>query len=585
MPNFNEVEFRTFDYDGTKDSLFELAKGRFPEWTDVFESNQGVVFVEWLAFISANLAWMQNFQAKQHFVKTVTEAKNLTKLAKQFDYKIPNNQAASVDLKFYTEDGEPLTLDLIIPAQTQMRTTGQESLIFETTESLLIPAGTSFGIVPAKHQASQTQTETSDGSSDYKATLSFNPYVEESIEVKVNDIAWVYVDNFLDSNATSEHFSIEVDSNGFPTILFGNGINGKIPPAGDSILYNYKVGGGAKGIVAPEVITLLDDTFTDIGGNPISLKVTNEQASIGGVDREAIQVSKIKIPKSIAAKEATIDYQDFETVITNVAGVSRTRILTVNDNELIPENTVLAIVLSTEADELSEALEGQIRTALNKNPPLLTQNIILAGARFFEVEIEIQDLVVENEYSTDLGQRAFASIELTDNSFDTDDVLTINDQNFQVDIDWERGSDLNSSANNLATAIAVRMPEIETSVTGSVINLIVRTSGAHGNEYSLFVNDEPTSNFMISGDNFEGGEDSRIQANIRESLERYFGRENQDEFGEYTIDFGDPIYRNRIIWVIQDIEGVESFTLATPTTDIEMELNQFPIFSLKFTSS
>ena len=130
MPSFDEIEFRTFDYDGFKESLFDIARTEFPEWTDILESNNGVMFIEWIAFVAANLAWMQNYHARQHFVPTVNEAQNLTKLAKQFDYQIPSNVAASVDLTFSTEDGDVLDYDLIIPEGTQARTTGETSLIF-----------------------------------------------------------------------------------------------------------------------------------------------------------------------------------------------------------------------------------------------------------------------------------------------------------------------------------------------------------------------------------------------------------------------------------------------------------------------
>jgi len=585
MPTFNDVEFRTFDFDGFKESLFELASTEFSEWTDVLESNHGVMFVEWLAFIAANLAWMQNYHSKQHFVPTVNEARNLTKLAKQFDYSIPNNEAATVDLTFSTEDGDLLTLDLIIPSGTQARTTGETSLIFETIDDLTIPSGSAKGSVGAKHQVTKTESEISDGSSDYQSVLNYSPFIEDSMEVEVASTPWVQVDNFLDSDGTSEHFRLEVDSEGVATVIFGDDVNGKIPTSGDTISYTYKVGGGADGNVSPGVITILDDTFTDVGGNPISLVVNNSSASEGGVDREDLETTKIRIPLSIAAKEVTIDYNDFEAVITSVTGVSRVRILTVNDNEYIEENTVLAVVLPDESDTLSAALEAEIETAVAANPPPLTQNLILTGPQFIEIDIDIQDLEVTSEFSDDVGIAATASVELIDNAFDVGDTLTINDETFEVGVDWSAGGDLNSSANNLATAIEVAISEIDAEVIGAEITLTVRTYGEHGNDYTLSVEDGSTTNFSLSGSTFEDGEDSTVQAGIRAALENYFGRENTDEDGDYTIDFGQEIYRNRVIWAIQDVEGVESFTLVTPAGDTLMDINEFPAHTLTFTTS
>ncbi len=585
MPTFDNIEFRAFDYDGFKESLFDIAKANFPAWTDVLESNHGVMFIEWLAFISANLTWMQNYHARQHFVPTVNENKNLTKLAKQFDYHIPNNVAALVDLTFGTEDGDPLTDDLIIPKGTQARTTGETSLIFETTANLIIPSGAASGIVAARHQVTRDETETSDGSADYRSALHYNPYIEDTMEMTVAGVPWVEVDNFLDSNGNSEHFRLEVDSEGVPTVIFGDNVNGKIPPAGDTIVYTYKVGGGAQGNVSPGTITILDATFTDTGGNPVSLIVNNASASQGGVDREDIETSKIRIPKSIGAKEVTIDYEDFEAIITSVAGVSRVRILTVNDNPYIEENTVLAVVLPETTDTLTQALENQIETALAENPPPLTQRLILTGPQLVDIPVEIRDLVPTSEFSTDVGVSATASITLLDNTFDVGDTITINGQDFVVGIDWLAGGDLNSSANNLATAIEVALPEISADVNAATVNLTVRTPGAHGNDYTLAASDGATPNFSLSGNTFSGGEDSVVQAGVRAALEKYFGRENTDEDGRYTIDFGTTVYRNRIIWIIQDVEGVKSFNLALPAADTIMDINQFPTHGLIFTTS
>ena len=431
----------------------------------------------------------------------------------------------------------------------------------------------------------RTETETSDGSSDYRSPLHYNPYIEDTMEVTVAGVPWVEVDNFLDSNGNSEHFRLEVDSEGIPTVIFGDNTNGKIPPAGDTIVYIYKVGGGAQGNVSPGTITILDTTFTDTGGNPVSLIVNNVSASQGGVDREDIETSKIRIPKSIGAKEVTIDYQDFEAVITSVAGVSRVRILTVNDNPYIEENTVLAVVLPETTDTLTQALENQIKTALVNNPPPLTQRLILTAPQLVTIPIEVRDLVPSSEFSTDVGVSATASITLLDNTFDVGDTVTVNGHAFLVGIDWLAGGDLNSSASNLATAIEVTLPEISAQVNAATIDLTVRTQGAHGNDYTLSMADFVTANFSLSGGNFVDGEDSFVQAGIRTALEKYFGRENTDEDGQYTIDFGTTVYRNRIIWLIQDVEGVESFNLVQPSADTILGINQFPNHNLIFTTS
>ena len=591
MPSaFDTIEFRAFDYDGFKESLFDIGKAQFTNWTDVLESNQGVVFIEWLAYIAANLAFLQNFHAKQTFVTTVTEDKNLSKLAKQFDYSIPNNEAATVDVTISAEDEEPFVNDVIIPSGTQLQTTGTNALIFETTEDLTIPAGSSSGTVAAAQWETKTETFTSDGSEDVRIPLSYAPYVEDTIVVEVDDVTWAQVDNFLDSDTNSEHYRTEVDSDGLVTVIFGDGVSGKIPVLDASLDFSYKVGGGSNGNVLPDTITVIDGTFYDVTRTVINLVVTNEEAANGGSDREELEVSKLKIPGSISAKEITISKSDFETNITNVAGVARTQILTVNENDAIPENTIYAYVLPTASDTMGEALETKIEEALDsENPRPLTQSLYLIDPSFVTIDINIRDLIYEDEDDDGTGSFAVATITIDDNTFDSGDTVTINGVDFETITDWLPGISSDLSAISLSDAINAStdplLQDIESTYEDNVVTVRARTTGEHGNAYTLTKTDPSGSNFTLSGAVFQGGEYSTVQENIRQAVDDFFGRTNIDDEGAYTVSFGSPVYENRLIWLIENVNGVKDFELVTPTGNTELEPGEFPKYTLNFSTS
>lgn len=588
--SFEDVEFRSFDYDGFKEGLFDLARTEFTNWTDVLESNSGVMFIEWLAFISANLAYMQNFHAKQCFVPTVTEAKNVTKLAKQFAYSIPNNEAALVDITISKEDETVFDADLIIPSGTTLKTTGTFALIFETIEDLTIPTGSLSATVGAKNWESKTETDTSDGSQDFRFKTSYGPYVEDTMAVTVDDVGWVLVENFLDSTSSSEHFRLEVDSDSIATVIFGDGTNGKIPTLDSALSFSYKVGGGEIGNVSPDTITVIEGTFYDTLGNPQDLVVTNESAADGGVDREEIEVTKLRIPNSISAKEITIAESDFEANIVAVSGVARTSIQTVNDNPDIPENTVYAYVLPTTADTLSDTLEAQIQAYIDtSNPRPLTQSLYLIGPSFNTIDIDIRDLEYEPEDNDGSGVVASATVTITNNTFNAGDTITVNGVAFTLATDWTAGISTTLSATALAAAIEASsdplLQDITASSDGAVITLSARTTGEHGNDYTLTKTDGATNNFTLSGAVFQGGEDSTVQAAIRTAVDDFFGRTNVDDEGEYTVGFGETVFRNRLIWLIQNTNGVKSFNLETPAGDTELEVGEFPKYTLVFSTT
>lgn len=587
MGTFDNVTFRSFDYEGFKQSLFDLAVTLKPKWTDTLESNQGIAFVEWVSYVGGSLCFSQNFHARQCFVPTVTEAKNLRKLAKQYDYTIANNVASSVDVTFSQADGDALTADLVIPEGTEVKTTGSEPEIFEVSADTTLPSGSISVDVPCRNWQSRLETNTSDGSSDQSFTLSYESYVDDTISVTVDSVAWSAVDNFLDSSSTSTHYRIEVDSDGVVTVIFGDNTNGKIPSDEAALEFSYKTGGGAIGNVAADTITIIEETLIDTAGNPVDLEVTNAAAATGGVDSESITTTKLRLPDSIAAKDASINESAIETTATSVSGIARAKSYTVNEDSTIPENTALIIVIPDSGDTLSASVETLLDNAFETNPTTLTLNRIVAVANFVEIEIDIRDLVLESVDND--GAYATATVTITDNSFDSGDTITVNGVDFEESVDWSAGGDTDASATNLATAIAASsdplLQDITASAVGSVVTISARTTGQHGNDYTLAETDGATDNFTLSGSTLENGEDSTTQAEIREAIDTFFGRTNVDEDGNYTVGIGQTVYENRLIWLIDDNSNVEDFTLNLPTSNTTLEKNEFPTYSLKFTTS
>lgn len=592
MPLFANVQFRTFDYDGFKESLFEYARvdAGFTQWTDVLESNYGVMHVEWLSFIASSLTYTQNFYAKQCFVPTVTEAKNLTKLAKQYDYTIPSNQPATTEITLSLEGGGAFANDAIIPAGSQFLTAGAEPLIFETVSSLTIGSGSLSGTVGVVQQETKTESDTADGTPDYATVLSFGPYINGSMEVTVDGTPWSEVDNFLDSTAASQHFRVEYNSEGLPTVIFGDGNLGAIPTNGADLDFTYAVGGGTTGNVPPGTITEVPTAYYDVLGDVLDLVVTNDDPGSGGSDREEIEVTKLRLPASIASKEITLNYEDFENNILEVSGVARVQPRTVNDDSNIPENTVYCYIMPTSGDTLTAGLEAQILSYLEENYPRpLTQALFLIGPQFQTIDIEIRDLVYEPEDDDGTGVFASATVTINSNTFDAGDSITVNGVEFVEGVDWFAGADETDSAGLLAAAIEASadalLQDISASSVGPVITIQARTVGQHGNDYTLTETDGATDNFTLSANNLENGVDSTVQAAVRAAVDTFFGRTNVDDENKYTVGFGQTVYRNRLIWVVENVDGVEDFTMVTPSANVDLSTGFFPEYTLRFTTT
>lgn len=68
------------------------------------------------------------------------------------------------------------------------------------------------------------------------------PYVHGSMAIRARDGLYVEVEDILESGPNDKHFMVSVDPTGLVTVIFGDNVNGKYPPAG-SVVISYLVGG------------------------------------------------------------------------------------------------------------------------------------------------------------------------------------------------------------------------------------------------------------------------------------------------------------------------------------------------------
>jgi predicted phage baseplate assembly protein len=199
--------------------------------------------------------------------------------------------------------------------------------------------------VSAIQAKSKLDTFTSTGEPDQVFRLTQTPVVEDTIAITIGVDTWVQVENFFNSDATSKHFAVVVDEFERATVIFGNGVSGQIPQTSETIVIDYKIGGGAGGNVAADTLTQLSGVLRDTANNTVAVTVTNVAAAGGGADRESVERARRRIPGAIRALTRTVSKEDFEVVALGVPGVARSLMLTSNEDSGIAENTGEIIVL------------------------------------------------------------------------------------------------------------------------------------------------------------------------------------------------------------------------------------------------
>lgn len=317
------IDYTNRDYEAYKDMLITKLQEKMPEYTDISETDAGIVILECLANGLDILSMYNDAVANDCFLPTTQDRRIAVQLARQLQY-IPKNQTASeIEVVFVLNSvqSEPV----LIPKGTSVSTIESEDyeqVFFETLENLYIPAGSLGneevdGVYQYKVRAiqgvyiSEDVLGTSDGLPYQTFKLGSLEVLVDTLEVWIDEgdgfELWEQVDTFINSDETDNHYTVSVDEFDNCYIQFGNGSRGRIPNSIDNgIIANYRVGGGIEGNVSPNTVIEVNDeiSFVDRCFNP-------NEPLILGADKESIDEIREKAPAQFRTQNRAITLQDY----------------------------------------------------------------------------------------------------------------------------------------------------------------------------------------------------------------------------------------------------------------------------------
>ena len=144
---------------------------------------------------------------------------------------------------------------------------------------------------------------------------------------------WKQAQHFVDSTADDRHFVLDAVSG---EVQLGPGVRepdgtfrnyGAVPAKGSRLrLRSYLIGGGRKGNVARNTITVLKSAI------PYVSRVQNRRAAEGGVDGEDIEGAKVRGPIVLRTRDRAVTTEDYEHLAREAAPeVARVRCVTAGD--------------------------------------------------------------------------------------------------------------------------------------------------------------------------------------------------------------------------------------------------------------
>lgn len=299
-----------------------------PEITDHSESNPLVIILSFFAGALEMLGYYIDNMAREAFLATARRFTSVIKLAKQLDYRVKAINPASVDIYFTLLDGAQAPINLgtntLIPAGTEVQTANGTKFI--TTQSLVVPAGQSTGVVGAIQVVAQSGITlgTSNGLTNQAFAIGTD-YVHSSLGITIGVDVWVPLTSFGFAKPTDKVFVVNIHENGIAYAEFGDGTFGAIPPVGQDIIGSYTTSIGADAnTIQPQTITTLNTALVLPGVSTI--KVTNYFSPSGGRNYESIENIRFRAPLSLRTLERAVTYQDYIDVALLANGVIKAEV-------------------------------------------------------------------------------------------------------------------------------------------------------------------------------------------------------------------------------------------------------------------
>jgi hypothetical protein len=339
MPIF---DYTSRDYYSIKEDLLSRA-AELPigaSWNTRSTSDFGVMLVDLWAYMGDVLHFYVDRAAAETFVSTATQRESLLAFSNLVDYEPIKMNAAKATVTLVSTAAWtglveiPAYTSFVAPAQNDNETT----VYFVSTTSASMASSSTAVTIPltegiAVINESPTNTTSisanfSNGTSNQKFNLRYSNVLASSISVLVYEgaldvnglptaVSYRYVDRLIDVASYERVFSLATSADNISQIVFGNGINGKIPQSGAEIKVSYIRSSGSYGNIKANKITAF------ASNTPIGVKVDSSTAAVGGYDAESVLSMKANIPALLRTQDRAVSLQDFKDLSLRIPGVSK----------------------------------------------------------------------------------------------------------------------------------------------------------------------------------------------------------------------------------------------------------------------
>ena len=311
-------DFAARDFQTIKQDLLRRATTVAPEWTDRDPSDFGMLLVDLWAYMGDILHYYVDRAAGEAFIETATQRESVLAYANLFDYTPNFRKSATGTVTLANAGSSTFT----VPVGTEFVARYDDKYYyFFTTEGASVPAeGTALvNVIEGEQVEEEVLTTSASGDINQRYAIRSENVAPNSVQVFVyedfnNPTEWQRVETLANVDIGTGAFSVYVNANDETQVVFGNRINGRIPPAGVKVTASYTTTSGSLGNIPANSITSFRTTLSS------EITIQSSSAMSGGVDNESVASMKRAIQSITRAQNRAVTLTDFADLALNVSG-------------------------------------------------------------------------------------------------------------------------------------------------------------------------------------------------------------------------------------------------------------------------
>lgn len=391
MSQIGTTNLVPLDFETTKANLKTYLKNQAAFKDIDFEASNINVLIDLLSYNTHHNAFYLNMVASEMFLDTAQLRDSAVSHAKMLNYLPQSYRSAKSTVNITIGPSTPSSIESILIPKGSTFTTrvGSNNFTFSTDQNIVVMnSNNTFVASNIDLYEGRYVTESFVYNEGSRFVLS-NPNIDtSSIAVVVVDnaaVPYTRSDSFLGVTADSAVYFVQAAENGQYEVMFGDGVFGRQPVGGSTVIIEYRISSGQ----LPNGAVLFESDGP-LGGTA-NVVVTAVDAAVGGDVPETVDEIRFRAPLAFSTQQRAVTPSDYTTLIRAAfPDISRVGVFGGEDLDPPRFGRVVISMVSNVFDAITETRQNDVLEYIStKTPVTVTPLIVNPDFTYVSVTTEV----------------------------------------------------------------------------------------------------------------------------------------------------------------------------------------------------